>query len=132
MNPYQPFVSAVARLVAEGKSLPLGGIAPHSHPASAPTSPVALIFSPHPDDECIIGGFALRLLREAGIRIINVAVTQGHIKSRQQPRWEELKEACDWLGFGREQTAPNGLEKIDPRTRADDPSHWAESVRIIA
>jgi LmbE family N-acetylglucosaminyl deacetylase len=36
-----------------------------------------LIFSPHPDDECIIGGLALRLLREAKWNVINVAVTLG-------------------------------------------------------
>lgn len=132
MNPYRQFVSSFAQLVGEGKSLPLGGIAPHGKAAPAPDAPRALIFSPHPDDECIIGGLALRLLREAGMRVINVAVTQGSNKDRQQPRWNELKNACDWLGFELEQTAPRGLEKITPTTRAADPQHWAAAVKVIA
>ena len=83
MNPYRKFVAEFSLAVAEGKSLPLGGIPPHGRPAPAPNAPNALIFSPHPDDECIIGGLALRLQREAGMRVINVAVTQGSHKDRQ-------------------------------------------------
>ena len=132
MNPYLPFVSGFAQLVREGKSLPSGGIPPHDKPAPKADAPVVLIFSPHPDDECIVGGFALRLLREAGMRVINVAVTQGSNKARQQPRLEELRNACHWLGFGLEQTAPNGLEKITPKTRANEPEHWAACVKVIA
>ena len=132
MNPYLKFVSEFSNLVRNGKSLPLGGIPPHHQPAPKSDAPVALIFSPHPDDECIVGGFALRLLREAGMRVINIAVTQGSNKERQQPRLMELKNACDWLGFGLEQTAPNGLEKITPKARASEPQHWAEVVKITA
>jgi LmbE family N-acetylglucosaminyl deacetylase len=132
MNPYQKFVSAFAGLFAGGKSLPLGGLPPRKQPAPVPDAPVVLIFSPHPDDECIIGGFALRLMREAGMRVVNVAVTQGSDKGRQQPRLLELKNACGWLGFALEQTAPNGLEKIHSQTRANDPTHWSAAVKIIA
>ncbi len=132
MNPYHQFVSSFARLVAEGKSLPLGGIPPHHKPGPAPNAPASIIFSPHPDDECIIGGFALRLMREAGMRVINVAVTQGSNQDRQQPRLQELKNACGWLGFELEQTAPNGLEKINPKVRTNDSKHWSGAVKIIA
>src|SRR5579863_9262065 len=98
-NPYLAYVSSFARLLTDGKNLPLGGPAP-SRPASAtPATPTALIFSPHPDDECIIGGLALRLLREAKMNVVNVAVTQGSNKARQPERWEELQHACDRLGF---------------------------------
>ncbi|HTV60958.1 MAG TPA: PIG-L family deacetylase [Verrucomicrobiae bacterium] len=132
MNPYHEFASSFARLVAAGKSLPLGGIPPNPKPKSPPNAPAVIIFSPHPDDECLIGGFALRLMREAGMRIINVAVTHGRLKARQQPRWRELKNACDWLGFELERTAPDGLEKINLQTRAEDPSRWSDSVKIVA
>jgi LmbE family N-acetylglucosaminyl deacetylase len=132
MNPYQKFVSTFARLVADGRKLPLGKIHPPGKIKSKPGAPVAMIFSPHPDDECIIGGLALRLAREAGIRVINVAVTLGSKKERQQARLQELKRACDWIGFELEQTAPNGLEKINFKTRATDPKHWAHAVKIIA
>lgn len=132
MNPYLEFVSSFARLVAGGKSLPLGGISPRPSSRPASDAPVAIIFSPHPDDECIIGGLALRLMREAKMRIVNIAVTQGSNKERQQPRWQELKNACDYLGFQLETTAPNGLEKISVKTRAEDPKHWAAAVKIIS
>src|SRR5881394_3959810 len=133
MNPYQTFASAFAHLITDGKSLPLGDIPPHSHQVKLPSNaPVALIFSPHPDDECIIGGLALRLLREAKMRVINVAVTHGSNKERQGPRLLELKNACDWIGFDLEQTASNGLDKINAKTRTSDPAHWNVAVKIIA
>lgn len=132
MNPYHPFVTSFARLFTEGKSLPLGDIPPHGKSKPKMDSPAVLVFSPHPDDECIIGGFALRLLRQAGMRVINVAVTQGSNKERQQARLRELKNACDWLNFELEQTAPSGLEKINPKTRTENPAHWQAAVNVIA
>jgi LmbE family N-acetylglucosaminyl deacetylase len=132
MNPYLEFVSSYAQLALDGKSLPLGGITsvPSTRPAA--DAPAAIIFSPHPDDECIIGGLALRLMREAGMRIINVAVTQGSNKERQQARWQELKSACNYLGFELESTARNGLEQISPKTRVEHPEHWAAAVKVIS
>src|SRR5437016_8637919 len=110
MNPYQQFVSDYARLVNEGKSLPLGSIEPVPRPILSPDAPKALIFAPHPDDECIIGGLPLRLLRETKMNVINVAVTQGSKKERQAERYFELQKACHYLGFGLLQTAQGGLE----------------------
>ena len=132
MNPYQNFADSFARLIHDGKNLPLGGIPRPDRQQPDADAPRALIFSPHPDDECIIGGLALRLLREAGMRVINVAVTQGSNKDRQPERWRELKNACEWIGFELEQTAPNGLEKINPRTRSDDSGSWKAAVGVIA
>ena len=132
MNPYHQFAAAFARLIADGKLLPLGEIPSHNPSKHKPDAPAAIIFSPHPDDECIIGGLALRLMREAGMRVINVAVTQGNSKERQGPRWQELKNACNYLGFDLEQTAPDGLEKISSKTRLEDPKHWSVAVEIIS
>jgi N-acetylglucosamine malate deacetylase 1 len=132
MNPYLKFASEFSRLVTEGKALPLGTVPPEPRPTPKPGAPTALIFSPHPDDECIIGALALRLLREAGWRVINMAVTQGSNKERQQPRLQELRNACQWIGFDLEQTGPTGLERVSPKTRAQDPNHWAAAVRVIA
>jgi len=128
-NPYQKFVSAFVQLAAEGKSLPLGEIPPQKKAQVPPGAPVALIFSPHPDDECIIGGLALRLMREAAMRVVNVAVTLGSNKERRAARLVELKNACDWIGFELEETA---LEKISPATRANEPQTWNAAVRKIA
>lgn len=132
MNPYTQFVADCSTLLRTAKTLPLGGFPPAPRPTLAPNAPKALIFSPHPDDECIIGGLALRLLREARWNAINVAVTQGTNPDRQGPRLEELKAACHYLGFGLQQTAPNGLTRIKPDVRADDPAHWRTAVDVIA
>jgi LmbE family N-acetylglucosaminyl deacetylase len=131
MNPYHDFVSHYARLASEGKGYPLGGFPNCPRPTPAAGAPVALIFSPHPDDEVIIGGLALRLLREAGWNVINIAVTQGSNKARQAERLTELRACCDCVGFGLEQTAPGGLEKVNVGTREKEPAHWAQSVNAI-
>jgi LmbE family N-acetylglucosaminyl deacetylase len=56
----------------------------------------------------------------------------GSNQERQQPRLAELQNACDWLGFELEMTAPNGLEKIRPETRANDPARWNDATKVIA
>jgi N-acetylglucosamine malate deacetylase 1 len=132
LNPYPHFVSEYARLAQEGKGWPLGGFPKCPRPAVAPDAPKILIFAPHPDDEVIIGGLALRLLREAKWNVINVAVTQGSSKTRQAERWKELKECCDCIGFGLLPTAPNGLEKVNVACRQQEPARWAQSVQVIA
>jgi LmbE family N-acetylglucosaminyl deacetylase len=131
MNPYQKFVNSYAGLYSSGKSLPLGDIPRSPKAELSANAPVALIFSPHPDDECIIGGLALRLLRESGMRIVNVAVTLGSNKERQQPRLQELKNACEWIGFELQETSANGLEKISLQARTADPSSWFEKVKVV-
>lgn len=132
MNPYLEYVASFERLVREGRTLPLGGFEMPVHPPVPSDAPVAMVFSPHPDDECIVGGLALRLLREARMRVINVAVTLGSKKERQGPRLAELREACRYLGFELVQTTPTGLEKVSPRRRVEDASGWASMVQIIA
>jgi LmbE family N-acetylglucosaminyl deacetylase len=132
MNPYLQFTAGFAKLLAEGRKLPMGALTPLPPPALAPDAPRALIFSPHPDDEVIIGGLPLRLLRELKMRVINVAVTQGSSKARQPERWKELTACCAHIGFGLVQTRPNGLEGITLKSRAENPAQWAQSVARIA
>src|SRR5881296_4750163 len=132
MNPYEHLVSEYARFAKEGKTYPLGTFPPRPRLQIAPEAPKVLIFAPHPDDEVIIGGLALRLLREAKWNVINVAVTQGSKKERQAERFQELKNCCECIGFGLVQTAPGGLEQINPKTRLQEPVHWSRSVRVIS
>jgi len=132
MNPYQNLVSQYARLVREAKSFPLGGFPPAPRPESPPNAQKALFFAPHSDDECIVGGMAVRILREAGMKLVNVAVTQGSNKTRQAERFRELQAACDYLGYELVPTGPSGLERINPKTREQDPSFWRECVKVIA
>ena len=75
---------------------------------------------------------ALRLLREAKWNVINVAVTQGSNKARQAERLAELRACCECIGFGLVQAGPNGLEKVNVKTREQEPALWAQSVKVIA
>jgi LmbE family N-acetylglucosaminyl deacetylase len=131
MTPYHQLVSEYARLLKEGRSFPLGGFGPAPRPEIAPEAPHALFFSPHPDDERISGGIAVRLMRQARMRVSNVAVTLGSKKERQAGRFHELQNACNYLGFSLISTAPNGLEKINVKTREQDSKHWAGCVDIV-
>jgi len=131
MNPYQKFVSDYARLVNEAKAFPLGGFEPAPKPQIPDAAPKALFFAPHPDDECIVGALAVRLMREAKMNLLNVAVTLGSKKERQAARLQELQAACNYLGFGLITTGPNGLEKINPKTRQNEPAHWNACVKVI-
>jgi len=131
-NPYLKFVSEYARLIKEGADCPLGGFAPVARSSLSKEAPRALVFSPHPDDECIVGALPLRLLRELKMNVINVAVTQGSRKDRQTERLSELRNACDYLGFGLVQSAECGLEKINVKSRKQFPAQWDKSVQIMA
>jgi LmbE family N-acetylglucosaminyl deacetylase len=131
MNPYSKLVSDFQRLVREAKSLPLGGFPGAPRPVPHSEAPAALFFAPHPDDETIGGGLALRLLREAKWNIVDIAVTLGSRKDRRPGRWLELSNACHFLGFGLEKTTPDGLENVRSATRSGDPAAWARMVGVI-
>jgi LmbE family N-acetylglucosaminyl deacetylase len=131
-HPYQRFVSETARLVKEARTLPLGELPPLPRPSLEVDAPRALIFAPHPDDECVTGALPLRLLRELRMRVIDVAVTQGSAPQRRGQRLEELVNACRFLGFELCTTGPAGLERISPATRAQDRAHWHGAVEVIA
>ena len=131
-NPYRVFVESFARLLTEGETI--GSAEPVRRPrgAAAVGARTALIFSPHPDDEVIIGGLPLRLLRELKIDVVNVAVTLGSRADRQAERWRELKNCCDYIGFGLVASAERGLEGINPAAKEKDPQRWSSSVEAIA
>lgn len=74
-------------------------------------APVVILCSPHPDDEILTGALPLRLQRELGARVINLAVTLGSALSRQEQRWQELRDACDVVGFEcRRMMMPEGFD----------------------
>ncbi len=127
-NPYLEYAQSFRRLHEQGRSLPFGGMPKPVQTQLAEDAPVALILSPHPDDECVIGGLALRLMRESGVRIVNVAMTLGSNRERQAERLEELRGACDWIGFELQETIPGGFEQVTPESREKDPARWEKSV----
>ncbi|MFD2257838.1 PIG-L deacetylase family protein [Luteolibacter algae] len=94
-NPYLPFIQSIEDGLALAKESPRPLL---KHSRLEADSKV-LLFSPHPDDECITGLLPLRLMREARKQIINVPVTFGSMLARQQDRSKELDAACDYLGW---------------------------------
>jgi LmbE family N-acetylglucosaminyl deacetylase len=131
MNARQ-FVAQFQKLVKQGQSLKAGQIFSGAHPQIPSNTPIVLIFSPHPDDECITGGLALRLLREARWNVVNVAVTLGSNRARQTARRRELQNACASLGFKLIVPGAHGLEDINPDARAKNPAHWRAAVQTAA
>ncbi len=94
MNPYLTFVEAIQAGVNSAKELRVyGALKP------VESDQKSLIFSPHPDDECITGLLPLRLMRESGMHIINVPVTFGSNVERQPGRAAKFKATCDYLGL---------------------------------
>jgi N-acetylglucosamine malate deacetylase 1 len=128
VNPFKKFVSESARIFRSGKKLSAGRLKVSARPKLPASAPKALIFSPHPDDECITGALALRLLRKAKWNITNVAVTLGSEKKRHVPRLRELKKACHHLGFA---LIGTGLENINLETREKNPARWQTAVGVI-
>ncbi|GLH71693.1 hypothetical protein GETHLI_01950 [Geothrix limicola] len=131
-QPFTSYVTGIAQLMEEARSVPLGDIPPAAAPVLREDAPRALVFSPHPDDESIIGALPLRLRRELGYDVRVVAVTQGSRADRQAARFEEMQGACNYLGFKLVPTCPNGLLNINPKTRNGNPAEWAAAVGIIA
>ncbi len=125
---YLAFVRAFRRTLDEARSIPWGGLPSAAGAAPGPGAPVTLVFSPHPDDECIIGALPLRLRREAGHRVVVAAVTLGSDPARRGPRLAELRDACGYLGFEVLPLGGEGLTGITPAARAADPAAWGAAV----
>jgi N-acetylglucosamine malate deacetylase 1 len=85
-----------------------------------------LICSPHPDDEALVGGFALRALRECNARVVNCAITLGADAKRKKGRLNELRASCAVLGF--ELKIPGWPRKlgldVEPQVAKSNPQLW--------
>lgn len=132
MNKYLKYVKSLSTAFDEAVGYELGGIEPCAPVKVAADAPKVMIFSPHPDDECLIGGLALRLLRESKWQAINVPVTLGSNKDRKLPRLEELTGAMNYLGIEIQKLTELGFDRINPAGRENDKKNWAEAVVIVA
>ena len=130
-HPFNQFVSDFVNLLEDARRMPLGELPPAPAARLQDNAPRVLVFSPHPDDEAIVGGLALRLRRELRYRVSVVAVTQGSRVDRKTERLQEMRGACHFLGFELITTAQDGLVGINPKARAGHPEAWAESVATI-
>ena len=133
MNPFQKYVSEQARLLRRGEKLPLGRSQKIPRPPRiSADAPKALIFSPHPDDECIVGGLALRLLRESKWNVLNVAVTLGGKRERRTARLRELRNACAFLGIWFDRAGGTRFGAHHSYITEAKRAHWKMAVKIIA
>jgi LmbE family N-acetylglucosaminyl deacetylase len=94
MNPYLDFVKNIEAGVASARGISVTGKTDAVESAST-----VLLFSPHPDDECITGLLPLRLMRELGKQVVNVPVTFGSNMERRAARGREMADACAFLGW---------------------------------
>jgi LmbE family N-acetylglucosaminyl deacetylase len=74
--------------------------------SSVMIAPKILILAPHPDDECLMSGFALRAREEWNAEVHVLSFSFGSDLSRRSARIQELKDALQVLDF----------KLIDPRT----------------
>jgi LmbE family N-acetylglucosaminyl deacetylase len=134
---WRRFVDANIRAMKGGKGIRLGPSAP---PLEAPAVKAGkgvplkvVVCSPHPDDEALIGALALRLRRECGATVTNIAITLGSNASARARRRRELKSACAVLGFDLVvANPPGGFEHVHPDTRQNQPAEWAAKVRVLS
>lgn len=94
MNPFLDYVQHLEAGLRGAKDLSVEG---RKRPIESESK--VLLFSPHPDDECITGLLPLRLMRETGRQVVNIPVTFGSDTKRQAGRALELENACAYLGF---------------------------------
>jgi LmbE family N-acetylglucosaminyl deacetylase len=94
--------------------------------------PCAVIFSPHPDDECLTGALPLRLRHEQNWQIINLALTLGSKTERRASRSQELSASCQTLGFECVLPVDEGFSDLTPLARQNDPLEWRKKVASIS
>ena len=127
MDAYRQFVCQFEE--ALGAALPVPNLANFPRPPRAVDgAPVVLLFSPHPDDEVITGALPLRLQRELGARVVNIAVTLGSKAERRAGRRRELEKACQLLGW---ECEIHGWTELTPEAMAGNvqhPQNWQGSV----
>lgn len=131
-NRYFNYVVAMRNLMEMGGNLPQGDLPPAKKAIVLPNAGEGMLFSPHPDDESIIGGLARRMALEMNMKITIVPVTLGSNRERQLERREELRSACELIDFDLLEVADRGFENVSLKTRNGSPELWAEMVLTIA
>lgn len=102
VNSYLDYIREFTKLLERAKELRLSNDAGvrHSFNLKAKnTSKTVILFAPHPDDECIFGGCAIRMRDECDARVVVVPVSLGSNVARKEERLSEIEIACSVLGF---------------------------------
>jgi LmbE family N-acetylglucosaminyl deacetylase len=93
----------------------------------------AILCSPHPDDEALVGGLALRLRLEAGVEVLNCAITLGSSRDDRKRRLAEVESSCRILNFRLlVLNDANGFEDVKPDFRKSRKRAWQKNVESLA
>ena len=131
-HPYRGYVQGLVQASRAGVGLPLGGLAPLPRPSRGTGGGTVMMLAPHPDDECISGALPLRLQRQSGARVVAVPVTLGSNRARRAARLEELRGACEFLGFDVALPPAEAQERITPESRSTNAAGWRGAVEAMA
>ena len=126
---YLKFVKHFSSIHKEAATIQLGESEPIAK--SNGSGPKIMLFSPHPDDECVVGALPLRMLQELHANVINVAVTLGSNAARKEGRLNELTKACDTLGFKLVVPNDRALDGVNLSSRETDRTFWDKNVEAI-
>ena len=126
---YGEYIQSLVNLQSQAMSIPKK---PFAKATKGSGQQKIAIFSPHPDDECINGGLALRLKNENNCRVTNIALTLGSYLPRQKQRLKELEFACDILGFDLWIPDADGFSSLQLKHRQANSQEWQSQVTTIA
>ncbi len=88
--------------------------APLVRPEAVSSNPVVLIVAPHPDDESLMGGYALRMVEEWQAKVHVLPYSYGSNLARRPARKIELENSLKILNFENADIRTQGdLSKID-------------------
>lgn len=95
-----------------------------------------LLCSPHPDDEALVGAFALRAKKEnkEKVKVVNCAITLGSDISKRKKRFKELRSSCNVLDFELEIPGfPDelGFDNVSPQFKKINPEQWNLKVQNL-
>ena len=133
---YRDWVAQWTSLLKAGRILP-SPLASVTAQGDAPASGGGsggrvILFSPHPDDECLSGVLPLRLVKESKVEVLNYAVTLGSKEERKAERRQELEAAVSLLGFRSCLHEPLGWDAVNETTRREDSPKWSVMVGAVA
>ena len=128
------FVNRFVEAFEVGRTLPTGPLQRGElQPINRSARHNAILCSPHPDDEALVGGLALRLRLEAGVDVLNCAITLGSNRDARKRRLAEVESSCGILGFHLlVPNHPNGLEDIRPEVRRSREREWHKNAESLA
>ncbi len=132
MNPYQDYVESLELAYKKAERYTVTGahpVEPSTEPSVESRASKLLLFSPHPDDECITGLFALRAMRELDVEVINVPVTFGSDRTSRERRLDELERACAYLSWSNH-VARSDLSDLDVEDIAETLCVFQPSVIV--